>query len=114
MLKDQTLNKTRTLLFPERLTILFAPKRDSLKKEGSVHDRPIRANLRIDHCESSRLRTRMPTQALNVPQKGPLTFFFLEKVQGATRLGATGLRASERKSASERVSERTFEDLKNL
>ena len=29
-----------------------------------------------------------------------------EKVQGATRLGATGPRASERKSASERVSER--------
>ena len=35
----------------------------------------------------------------------------LEKVQGATRLGATGLRASERKSASERVSERTSENL---
>ena len=31
---------------------------------------------------------------------------FFEKVQGATRLGATGLRASERQSASERVSER--------
>ena len=29
--------------------------------------------------------------------------FALEKFQGATRLGATGLRASERKSASERV-----------
>ena len=39
----------------------------------------------------------------------------LEKVQGATRLGATGLRDSERKSASERVSERTSEKpLKNL
>ena len=35
----------------------------------------------------------------------------LEKVQGATRLGATGLRVSERKSASERVSERTSENL---
>ena len=34
-----------------------------------------------------------------------------QKVQGATRLGATGLRAFERKSASERVSERTSENL---
>ena len=39
---------------------------------------------------------------------------FLEKVQGATRLGATGLRASERKSASERVSERTSENLSKI
>ena len=38
----------------------------------------------------------------------------LEKVQGATRLGATGLRASERKSASERVSERTSENLSKI
>ena len=37
-----------------------------------------------------------------------------EKVQGATRLGATGLRASERKSASERVSERTSENLSKI
>ena len=35
----------------------------------------------------------------------------LEKAQGATRLGATGLRASEKKSASQRVSERTSENL---
>ena len=35
----------------------------------------------------------------------------LEKVQGATRIGATGLRASEREIASERVSERTSENL---
>ena len=38
----------------------------------------------------------------------------LEKVQGATRSGATGLRASERKSASERVSERTSENLSKI
>ena len=38
----------------------------------------------------------------------------LEKVQGATGLGATGLRASERKSASERVSERTSENLSKI
>ena len=38
----------------------------------------------------------------------------LEKVQGATRLGATRLRASERKSASERVSERTSENLSKI
>ena len=35
----------------------------------------------------------------------------LEKVQGATRIGATRVRASERKSASEMVSERTSENL---
>ena len=35
----------------------------------------------------------------------------LEKVQGATRIGATGLRASERETASERVSERTSANL---
>ena len=34
---------------------------------------------------------------------------FLEKAQGATRLGATELRASEREICSERVSERTSE-----
>ena len=38
----------------------------------------------------------------------------LEKVQGATRLGATGLRASERISASERVSERTSGNLSKI
>ena len=37
-----------------------------------------------------------------------------EKFQGATRLGATGLRASEKKSASERVSERTSENLSKI
>ena len=38
----------------------------------------------------------------------------LEKVEGATRLGATGLRASERKSASERVSENLSKISENL
>ena len=38
----------------------------------------------------------------------------LEKAQGATRLGATRLRASERKSASERVSEGTSENLSKI
>ena len=35
----------------------------------------------------------------------------LEKVHGATRSGATGLRASERKSSFERVSERIAKNL---
>ena len=38
----------------------------------------------------------------------------LEKVQGATRLGAKGLRASERKSASERTSENLSKISENL
>ena len=50
----------------------------------------------------------------NIPIAEKALGFQLEKVQGATRLGATGLRASERKSASERVSERTSENLSKI
>ena len=39
---------------------------------------------------------------------------YLEKAQGATQPGATRLRASERKSASQRVSERTSENLSKI
>ena len=44
-----------------------------------------------------------------VPFSSPKTKAKIEKVQGPKRLGATGLRASEGKSASERVSERASE-----
>ena len=64
------------------------------------------------------MRANDPRMSAGCPsQKLPLWADFsflidiLEKVQGATRLGATGLRASERKSASERVPERTSENL---
>ena len=49
----------------------------------------------------------------NLP-RGANSSLSLAKVQGATRLGATGLRASERKYASERVSERTSENLSKI
>ena len=53
-------------------------------------------------------------QFLGFPGSSPVPRFSLEKVQGATRLGATGLRASERKSASERTSENLSKISENL
>ena len=57
----------------------------------------------VKHFDLKMLETR---------EQGKL--FRVEEAQGATRLGATRLRVSERKSASERVSERTSETSKNL
>ena len=58
------------------------------------------------------LRVRCRVAPLKLLQERLRRFWFpvlSEEFQGATRLGATGLRGSEKKSASERVSERTSE-----
>ena len=54
-------------------------------------------------------RLFFPRPFLGMPWFGPNRYLW--EFQGATRLGATGPRASERESASQRVSERTSENL---